>query len=333
MRRIPFFGAIAAGAAALTYGSYQRDIRAARKRIRTGSLLTDSPFGPIEFAESGTGPAVLVIHGAGGGFDQGLLAGRNLLGDGYRVVAPSRFGYLGTPLPLDASPQLQADAYACVLDALHLDTVPVIGMSAGAPSAMQFALRYPERCSALVLLVPLAYAPGGATGGAPRSRAVSAVLQAVLSSDFLFWLAMRVAHSALVESILGTPLDVYRGAPPEVRRQLDQTLEEILPVSSRAAGLWNEGIVAGNLERYPLEELRVPMLAISAEDDGYRTYEGARYTAKEAGGEFIGYRTGGHLLVGHEEEVRATIRAFLAECDTGARHDPLAFLAANYAAS
>ena len=323
MKRFPFLGAVAGGSAALTYAMYRKDIRAARRRIRTGRLVTDSPFGPIEFAESGTGPAVLVVHGAGGGFDQGLRTGRALLGDGYRIVAPSRFGYLGTPLPVDASPQAQADAYACVLDALHLETVPVIGMSAGGPSAMQFCLRYPERCSALVLLVPLAYAPNGATGGAPRSRAGSAALQVIFASDFLFWLAMRVAHSALVESILGTSLSVYRSATPEVRRQLDLTLEEILPVSHRAAGLWNEGVVAGNLERYPLEDIRVPTLVISTEDDGYRTYEGARYTAEQTRGEFIGYRTGGHFLVGHDEEVRARIAALVAVGDRTRRRTPM----------
>lgn len=311
MKRFPFLGAVAAGSAALTYAIYRKDIRAARQRIRTGRLVVDSPFGPLEFAESGAGPAVLVVHGAGGGFDQGLRAGRALLGDGYRIVAPSRFGYLGTPLPADASPQAQADAYACVLDALHLESVPVVAMSAGAPSAVQFCLRHPERCSALVLLVPLAYAPDGATGGAARSSAGFAVLQAVLLSDFAFWLALKVAHSALVESILGTPLIVYRRAAPEVRRHLDLTLEEILPVSNRVAGLWNEGVVAGNLERYALENIHVPTLVISAEDDRYRTFEGARYTAEQAGGEFVGYRTGGHFLVGRDSEVRARIAAFL----------------------
>lgn len=313
MRRMQRFGTIAAGMAALTYGMYRRDLGAARLRIRTGRLAIDSPFGPIEFAESGGGPAVLVVHGAGGGFDQGLHAGRGILGDGYRIVAPSRFGYLGTPLPPDASPQAQADAYACILDALHLDSVPVIGISAGGPSAMQFCLRHPDRCSALVLLVPLAYAPDAEPAGVPRSRAASIVLQAILSSDFIFWLATRVAHSALVKTILGTPLDVYRNAAPEVRRELDQTLAEILPVSNRAAGLWNEGIIAGSLERYPLEEIDVPTLVVSAEDDRYRTYEGARYTAEKAGGAFLSYRTGGHFLVGHEAEIRETITTFLAQ--------------------
>jgi hypothetical protein len=40
------------------------------------------------------------------------------------------------PLPPDASPAAQADAYACLLDARRIERAAVIGASAGAPSAM-----------------------------------------------------------------------------------------------------------------------------------------------------------------------------------------------------
>ena len=80
---------------------YTTDIRAARERLATGSLLADTPCGIIEYAEAGEGPAVLVVHGAGGGFDQGMGLGKELVDRGFRVVSVSRFGYLGTPMPED----------------------------------------------------------------------------------------------------------------------------------------------------------------------------------------------------------------------------------------
>ena len=43
-----------------------------------------------------------MVHGAGGGFDQGLELG-DFARAGFRVIAVSRFGYLGTPLPADAA--------------------------------------------------------------------------------------------------------------------------------------------------------------------------------------------------------------------------------------
>ena len=51
---------------------------------------------------------------------------------------------------------------------------------------------------------------------------------------------------------------------------------------------------------------------ISLEDDLYGTYAPARYTASQIqGAHFVGYETGGHLFVGHEEEVMRTLTDFL----------------------
>jgi 2-hydroxy-6-oxonona-2,4-dienedioate hydrolase len=48
----------------------------------------------------------------------------------------------------------------------------------------------------------------------------------------------------------------------------------------------------------------VPTLVITACDDGYGTFGGAEFTAKTIrGARFIGFQTGGHLLVGHQNEV------------------------------
>lgn len=304
---------IATGAAALTYAAYRKDITAARHRIETNRQVIDSAHGPIEFAESGDGPAVLVIHGAGGGFDQGLDLGRDFLGGTHRLIAPSRFGYLGTPLPADASAEAQADAHRQLLDALSLDRLPVIGVSAGAPSAMQLCLRHPERCSALALIVPLAYAPRPTARTAP-SRVFRTTLDIIAASDVLFWAATKVAHSALLNTILGTPVENYRHGTSAERRRVNQILRSILPISRRAAGIKNDAAVSSGLTPYHLEDIRVPTLVVSAADDLYRTYESGLYTAEQIhDGKFIGFSTGGHLLVGHEEEVRWQLTSFLNE--------------------
>lgn len=306
-------GALAAGATALAYARYRKDAEAARHRVQTGRQFIDSARGPIEFAESGKGPAVLLVHGAGGGFDQGLELGRAFLGDGYRVVAPSRFGYLGTPLPSEASAEAQAEAHLRLLDALELDRVPVIAVSAGAPSALQLCLKHPERCSALVLIVPLAWAPERAPVDAP-STFFTAVLNTIAASDFLFWTATKVARMALLKTILGTPVPDYRGATPEERRTVDLMLHNILPISRRVAGIRNDSIVSASLTRPELEHLHVPTLVISATDDLYGTYESSFYTAEQIGeGRFVGFPTGGHLLLGHDAEVRSQVTTFLAE--------------------
>src|SRR6185295_14207655 len=94
---------VAALVGALVYGAYRPHLARARARISTGSQIAATRCGPIEYAEAGQGPPVLVVHGAGGGFDQGLEMGDGLARAGFHVIAPSRFGYLRTPLPTDAS--------------------------------------------------------------------------------------------------------------------------------------------------------------------------------------------------------------------------------------
>lgn len=138
---ITILGGIIAVILIVTYPSYRSDIRAARERVMSGSQVIETKCGPIEYATRGEGPPVLVVHGAGGGYDQGLWIARDQVGEGFRIIAPSRFGYLRTPLPHDASPAAQADAYTYLLDAHNMSRVAVVGVSAGAPSSMQFAFR------------------------------------------------------------------------------------------------------------------------------------------------------------------------------------------------
>lgn len=301
---------------------YQRDIRQARERVAVGSQVVETPCGPIEYALAGEGVPVLVVHGAGGGFDQGLDALEPLAGEGLQLIAMSRFGYLRTPLPPDASAAAQADAHACLLDALEIPRAAIVGASAGAPSSLQFALRHPERTTALVLLVPAAYVPR--PGGAPplvTPRGTDFLFETALRWDFLFWVAPKVARDAVLRAILATRPEVVEAASIDEQARVARMMEHILPVSPRRAGLLNDAAVISTLPRYALEQISAPTLIISLEDDLFGTYDPARYTAEQIpDARFIGYSRGGHLWVGHHAEVMGDIRAFLRQ--TGATDEP-----------
>jgi pimeloyl-ACP methyl ester carboxylesterase len=156
--------------------AFLHDLSAARVRLLNRSQTISTSFGTLEYALLGRGEPVLVVHGASGGFDQGVELLGALAGRGFRLIAPSRFGYLRSALPADATTAMQADAYVQLLDHLGIKKVAVVGISAGAWSSLQFAIRHPDRCGALVLLVPADYLPagtsiqGGAVDVAPRVR-------------------------------------------------------------------------------------------------------------------------------------------------------------------
>jgi hypothetical protein len=104
MRLRTIAGVLSAAASAATlsaYARYRKEIRDIRASVERGRTIALTESGPIEYAEAGEGEPMLVIDGAGGGYDQGLFLGAGL-GSEYRIIAPSRFGYLKTPVPADS---------------------------------------------------------------------------------------------------------------------------------------------------------------------------------------------------------------------------------------
>ena len=187
------------------------------------------------------------------------------------------------------------------------------GVSAGGPSALQFALRFPDRTVALVLLVPGVYAPRATDAPPARmSRGTAFLFDTALRSDFLFWAGSKLAPEAFIRSVLGTPPEMVARASAEEQARVQAVLDRILPVSPRRLGLLNDATIMGSLPRYELEKITAPTLAISTVDDLYGTFDGARYTAEHVpGARFIGYPSGGHMLVGHDEEASAAVTTFL----------------------
>lgn len=313
IRTLLAVGMLGAALGGFLYSGYRHDIERAREQFATGSRIAETACGSIEYAVAGDGPPLLIVHGAGGGFDKGLDVGRSLVASGFRIIAMSRFGYLRTPLPNDASAAAQADAHACLLDSLNIRRVVVVGASAGAPSSLQFALRHPGRITALVLLVPATYV--SRPGGAPPMQAPAGTMflyDMALRSDFLFWAATRFARETVIRAILATPPAIVANASVDEQARIDEVLAQILPVSPRRLGLINDAKVTSSLQRYELERIAVPTLAISMQDDLFGTFDGARYTVEHIPhARFIGYPSGGHLWVGHREEIAAEIAAFL----------------------
>jgi 2-hydroxy-6-oxonona-2,4-dienedioate hydrolase len=292
---------------------FNRDIESARARVAQGAVLVDTPCGKIEYQDTGVGVPLLAVHGSGGGHDQGMALAGGLARQGIRVIAMSRFGYLRTPMPADASAAVQAQAHVCLLDALGIARAAVMGYSAGGPSALQMAVRHPDRVSALILTVPIAYKPPTQADSAPPMPAwFDSLVMGVSGSDFLAWAALHAAPNQAIKFVLATPPDLVLKASVHEQARVNGMLHNILPVSARVQGLQSDTKVGQHLGPSPLASVRAPTLIFSARDDRYGTYASAQYTASQIpGARFIGYDEGGHALVGHYDNVMAEVGALI----------------------
>ncbi len=285
------------------------DVRARTARLAAERQISPTRNGPIEYATWGQGPPVLVIHGAGGGFDQGRLIAEACGGEGFRWIAPSRFGYLGSPLPPDASTAAQADAFADLLDHLGIERVDVLAFSGGAPPALQFAERHPERVRRIALLSSAPFTPY-----APDTQARALpdwLYQALFGNDAIYWTLSRLAPAALGRAFDARP-ELRAGLSADEHAFVSRLVDAFMPASHRLDGVRNEGAAIDPRAAYALEGIAAPALVVHARDDRLNDFaisEALCHRLPNA--DFVSFERGGHLLLGHHAEVRERVSAFL----------------------
>ena len=308
--RIAWFIAAALGLGILSlatsvYWQFSRDARQAYDRLESyQDVIAQTACGPVQYTTIGDGQPVLVIHGIMGGIDQGLFLAEGHVSAGYQAIAPSRFGYLGSPLPTAATPAVQADAFACLLDTLGLQQAAVLATSAGATSALHFALEHRDRCSCLVLISPNA---PGEVDVLPPPKPIASVMY---RSDFGFWALTKYFRRAMV-SMLGVPEGFDITSDHET--VIGEVIDSVLPVKPRADGALFDLFVSNPaVNAFPLEDIAVPVLVIGALDDPMALFRNTEALARRIpGAELITIEDGGHMMLGHDEEVRAAVAEFL----------------------
>ncbi len=288
---------------------FQHDMNSVHERLAASAEVAETDLGPVAFATGGKGPPVLVIHGAGGGHDQGRLLAEAFAPENHGWIAPSRFGYPGSALPETSSTQAQADAFVALLDSLNIQQVTMLAMSGGVPPALQFAQRYPQRTRALILISLAPYAP--LTTEEQQLPLPLWLYDRLFASDFPLWAVLRLAPQRLA------PMFDVRD---DLRDQITESeaafvhamIAAFLPATSRRDGLANEGAAIDPTATIDPATIRVPMLIIHARDDRITPFSTAAFTAEQVpGAQMLALDTGGHLLLGHHDTVRQRIAEFL----------------------
>ena len=267
-------------------------VRESKNRLAAyNAQMAALSYGEITYVDSGEGEVILSVYGIFGGYDQAYDTCKDFCSD-YRIIAPSRFGYLGSDVFGDGTPARQAAAYVELLDKLGIDKVYLLATSAGGSIAIRFALDYPERTKGLIL-----YCSAMPLMEKPEKYAEYAGPPAFLCNDYAMFLL-----SPMFEPIMGME---------------PSTIYSMLPINDRKVGVILDASVtnpdmARDFGEYPIEDLQVPTLIFHAKDDKLASYiETERAVARFPNCTFISFESGGHLLTGHAEEIKEAVSDFV----------------------
>ena len=267
-------------------------VRESKNRLAAYNAQTAAlSYGEITYVDSGEGEVILSVHGIFGGYDQAYDTCKDFCSD-YRIIAPSRFGYLGSDVSGDGTPARQAAAYVELLDKLGIDKVYLLATSAGGSVAIRFALDYPQRAKGLIL-----YCSAMPPVEKPEKYAEYAGPPPFLCNDYVMFLL-----SPMFEPIMGME---------------PSTIYSMLPINDRKVGVILDASVtnpdmARDFGEYPIEDLQVPTLIFHAKDDKLASYiETEKAVARFPNCTFISFESGGHLLTGHAEEIKETVSDFV----------------------
>jgi pimeloyl-ACP methyl ester carboxylesterase len=277
-------------------------------------LTARTARGVVEYVATGQGPTLLALHGIVGGWDQALLLARSVGPARFRTLALSRPGYLGTTLAAGRSPEEQADLYAATLDTLGVERATVLAISGGSRSAIWFALRHRDRCSALVLVSSI----GEAMGAVPLRHRLMMWL------GHHPWFVGRIQRRMERDPGARARRTIAQIRDPDIRARMlaDPEASPLFHAFSASTGDrfalrlpgTRQDMLVGRTPSPPLEEVRVPTLVVHGTDD--RTVPFARHGALLArripGAELLAIEGGDHFAVfTHRPQIRARVDAFL----------------------
>lgn len=290
----------------VSYSGFKRDMQAAHDRVSGDTKILRTDQYTIEYTVKGGGVPMLLLHGAGGGFDQGLWMGNTFLRDGYKFISVSRFGYLNSPIPSGASIKSQAAVYAALLDHLNIDKVIVVGGSAGGSSAMQFVNDYPNRSQALILISAVSMVDHSLDDLPVQVRIIHLIQQ----SDYVYWVFTELLQSTILE-LMGIPPNTYKIFTPEQKEQAQAMLDDMHPMSRRYAGTFNDNVM---IQSFDLTKSRisVPTLIVHSKDDALVGYHHANHAHKNIRqSELVLLADGGHAMLTKIYDIRKLTRDFI----------------------
>ncbi len=266
--------------------------RKSKERLSSLNAKTLScSYGKMTYIDEGKGEVILSIHGIFGGFDQAYETCK-VFQEKYRILAPSRFGYLYSDIKGKGTPKEQAEAYLELINRKGIDKVFLLATSAGGTVAFRFALDYPERTKGLILF----------SSSLPYSEKPEKYPEYAGPPQFLCYDYAMFLISPLFQSIMGMDRSTIYG---------------MLPIRERKKGVAIDAAItnidmARNYDEYRIEDLKVPILILHSKDDKLASFESVKSVLHRFPRyQLVSFDKGGHLMAGHEKEVKEAVISFI----------------------
>ncbi|MDP3836670.1 MAG: alpha/beta hydrolase [bacterium] len=262
-----------------------------------------TPLGLMRYSIGGQGPALLVTHGSGGGDDQGRLIADRFFPE-CRVIAVSRFGYLGSEMPRRPSNKKQAAIYKYILEAENISSAYVAGLSAGGPSSVEFAIEYPEACSGLILIAAM---------GAPTLN------EGVKVHRLFTMIARSDVFYGLIAMFIRKHKQIHIPLSEKMLAQLDKEDEHFVrfmfttagSLKNRLRGMWHDRLL-DKINVDQMKTIKTKTLLIHALDDDLIPVRDTHFTASVIPrADKLILPEGGHLLLTKHEKIKDKILTFM----------------------
>ena len=271
--------------------------------LKANSETVETSLGSVEYTLKGNnGPVLLFIHGTPGGYDQTTEAT-----DKFRVLTPSRPGYLRTSILLGKTPLQQAKVFKALLDALGIDKVIVMGVSGGGPSSLEFAAKFPEKTHGLIAFEAVTYAEDFTETDA----------EIIGASDFSLWFQLASISFLSNENLASAILPNSKNREkllnkPQNIEELKRLVWSIWPLSERQEGIKNDYKQFSNFAA-PLNDITVPTLVIHGNEDiNVDISHATNLIENIKGAELYAVNGGDHYMSStHAEEINPLIEKFI----------------------
>jgi len=255
----------------------------------------------VTYAEVGSGPVLLLIHGMAGTYEN-WQAVIGLLARHHTVIAPDLPGHgASAPVAGDYSLGALAAGLRDLLVALGHERATLVGHSLGGGIAMQFSYQFPEIVERLVLV---------SSGG--LGREVSPVLRAAALPGADLFIATtagpgRVAGSALARGLAAVGLhvnadiaEVARGyaslADPERRAAFLATVRAVIGTRGQTVQAGDRLYLAEAVPVLIIWGQRDPMIPAHHGEQAHRAIPGSRLEIFEGVGHLPQLEAPGHFV-------------------------------------